>query len=196
MKPPPLADWLFCVLAPPQIRDVVLGDLHEEYAKYTVAELGTARARMWYWKQVMAVLCRYRSPARILSTPVNCRPALHRNGFPAPVLLRRLFVGSAIAGMVMLALTIGMASHARTLDTLREVGRGFLPGMRAEELADVQSRRLPQLTPDAAASEGKNWTYLEPAALRDAAGPTGRTVANGLANRTLQRQKDRVWLGW
>jgi hypothetical protein len=34
----------------------VLGDLHEEYVRFAVAERGSTRARLWYWTQVLALL--------------------------------------------------------------------------------------------------------------------------------------------
>ncbi len=42
---PSLADWLLKRFAPPHLREDVLGDLHEEYRRFTVLEQGPIRAR-------------------------------------------------------------------------------------------------------------------------------------------------------
>ncbi len=60
MKPPALADWLFTKLAPPHIRRDVLGDLHEEFARFRNATDHPIRARLWYWRQVFGTLAEYR----------------------------------------------------------------------------------------------------------------------------------------
>ena len=60
MKPPTLAEWLFTKLAPRHLRDDVLGDLHEEFRRFTLVEANWLRARLWYWRQVLGTLAQYR----------------------------------------------------------------------------------------------------------------------------------------
>ncbi len=56
MKPPVLADWIFTRLAPRHLRSDVLGDLHEEFRRFTLVESNVLRARLWYWRQVLGTL--------------------------------------------------------------------------------------------------------------------------------------------
>ncbi len=56
MKPPALADWIFTRLAPRHLRSDVLGDLHEEFRRFTLVESNVLRARLWYWRQVLGTL--------------------------------------------------------------------------------------------------------------------------------------------
>ncbi len=60
MKPPALADWIFTRLAPRHLRSDVLGDLHEEFRRFTLVESNVLRARLWYWRQVLGTLAQYR----------------------------------------------------------------------------------------------------------------------------------------
>ena len=60
MKPPALADWLFTKFAPHHLHSDVLGDLHEEFRRFTLVESNGVRARLWYWRQVLGTLAQYR----------------------------------------------------------------------------------------------------------------------------------------
>lgn len=59
MSPPPLADRALRLLVRPGMAEDVIGDLHEEYARFKLDELGPAGARFWYWGQALAVLLRF-----------------------------------------------------------------------------------------------------------------------------------------
>ena len=59
MRPPTVADWLLARVAPPHLRRDVLGDLHEEYRRFSLRELNPLRARLWYWRQVMGTIADY-----------------------------------------------------------------------------------------------------------------------------------------
>ena len=76
MKPPAAADWLLTHLAPGHLGDDVLGDLHEEYARFAVEETSRFRARLWYWRQVLGTLIEYRMVRRrggCLDGRMRCR---------------------------------------------------------------------------------------------------------------------------
>ncbi len=60
MKPPAIADWIFTKLAPRHLRNDILGDLHEEFRRFTLVEATWLRARLWYWRQVLGTLAQYR----------------------------------------------------------------------------------------------------------------------------------------
>ncbi len=54
MNPPPVARWLLSVLAGPEDADAMVGDLDEEFQAWVLPTVGLARARLWYWRQVVA----------------------------------------------------------------------------------------------------------------------------------------------
>ncbi len=60
MKPPVLADWLLRHLLPRQLQSDILGDLHEEFHRFTLDAAGPLRARLWYWRQVLLSPYQYR----------------------------------------------------------------------------------------------------------------------------------------
>jgi predicted permease len=67
--PPRLARAILSRLLPPAHRDVVIGDLDEEYRRTIVALVGTRRAALWYWRQSLlsvpsALRLRRRASAR------------------------------------------------------------------------------------------------------------------------------------
>lgn len=97
MRPPRLADWLIWRLAPGRIREPTIGDLHEEFEQFTVRELGAGRAKLWYWKQVLAILVWYRLPRRATAFP-------QAHGFG---ISRRSLVGQVVfSGVVILTLAV------------------------------------------------------------------------------------------
>jgi predicted permease len=53
--PPRLAVWILRHLLLPQLREPILGDLHEEYL-FVAASVGLLRAQIWYWRQVRETL--------------------------------------------------------------------------------------------------------------------------------------------
>ncbi len=87
MKPPALADWLFTKLAPRHLRNDVLGDLHEEFRRFTLVESRWFRARLWYWRQVFGTNGTSLSPAQPAAArfPDRWAPALAKaDRFPEP----------------------------------------------------------------------------------------------------------------
>ena len=70
--PPRLARAILSRVLPPAHRDVVIGDLDEEYRRTIVALVGTRRAAFWYWRQSLlsvpsALRLRRRTSARAAS---------------------------------------------------------------------------------------------------------------------------------
>lgn len=55
-RPPQLACWLLSRLAHPRDREAMLGDLIEEYARYSLPNQGPLLARFWFWQQVATTL--------------------------------------------------------------------------------------------------------------------------------------------
>ncbi|MEE8584360.1 MAG: permease prefix domain 2-containing transporter, partial [Acidobacteriota bacterium] len=53
---PRFAAWLLSRMAHPRDREAMLGDLLEEYARYSLPNQGFLRARCWFWWQVATTL--------------------------------------------------------------------------------------------------------------------------------------------
>lgn len=169
MRPPPLAEWLLSRFAPRRIRDAVLGDLREEYARYAVTERGPRRAWLWYWKQVLAVLSHYRSPRRELL-------AWARDGVPrtlaalvhAAAALARTVQGSgeslwrdrAYALGATLVLAVGIGSGATAFTAVRGVLLAPLPYDHPKRLVEIGGRLPGVLGRDVAASAPEYRDYL------------------------------------
>lgn len=56
-SPPGVATRILDLCVPANIRQHLIGDLHEEYQQERLAESGQLRADLWYWKQTL--LCSY-----------------------------------------------------------------------------------------------------------------------------------------
>ena len=50
-KPPIVAEYLLYLVLPRERRDVVPGDLEEEYLTIIGPKFGVRLAQLWYWKQ-------------------------------------------------------------------------------------------------------------------------------------------------
>jgi hypothetical protein len=175
LKPPPLADWLLAHLAPRRIRDAVLGDLHEEYVRFAVAERGSTRARLWYWTQVIAVVALYRSPHRAPSLWMS-RRFLGRRRSPAPRSLGPVLLGSAVVSMAVLVLAVDAGACAWPLYAVKEFGSGLLSIKQSEELVD-STIRVPAVSVDEVAT-------------------SVRVPASVLDELRARTQAERTWLGW
>jgi putative ABC transport system permease protein len=105
MKPPPLPRWLIARLAPHGDRDVIVGDLDEEFLR-RVAASGRA-AGAWYWAQAAASIpsalrLRWRRAALLANLDADVRYAVrsarrHRGFTAAVVLTIALGAGTATA---------------------------------------------------------------------------------------------------
>jgi hypothetical protein len=126
-EPPRLAEFLLRRLLPPRDRDIVTGDLFEEYRECALPERGWWRAQLWYWKQIAsfiewrAVISASRVIAvwlllfAVASAKATSGPVFH----PAPAVAAFLAIvpvaglhwarrtGSLGAGMIMAFLTAG-----------------------------------------------------------------------------------------
>jgi len=188
LRPPPLAEWLLSVFAPRRIRDAVIGDLREEYVQYAVAERGPRRAKLWYWKQVLAVLLHYRSPRRLLRrngavrnvaglarAPATVARAVHRS-------CGSLWRDRAFALGATLVLAVGIGSGATALTAVRGVLLEPLPYDRPGQLVEIGGLLPGVLGRDVAASAPEYRDYLRRARSIDGLAAThslGASVTDG-----------------
>ena len=54
-QPPTLAVLLLRICLPAETRDPVIGDLNEEYQREAIPELGTFKAKLWYFRQTLSL---------------------------------------------------------------------------------------------------------------------------------------------
>jgi putative ABC transport system permease protein len=105
MKPPPLPRWLIARLAPRADRDVIVGDLDEEFRRRAAASGRAPTA--WYWAQAAgsipsALRLRWRRAALLANLDADIRYALrgarrHRAFTAAAILTIALGAGTATA---------------------------------------------------------------------------------------------------
>lgn len=99
--PPRFAEWLLTRLLHRRDREVIQGDLLEEYRESVVPTVGAFRARLWYWRNVMSLIRTSRGRAMMwlaagIAVAVSILVALVRNDF-GPFLPLMLFAVIAIA---------------------------------------------------------------------------------------------------
>ncbi len=73
-RPPSAAEWLVRVITPRSDRDVLVGDLHEEFQRQLLAGTLTTDARRWYWRQAIGSVgpsIRRRLHARATLSPLT-----------------------------------------------------------------------------------------------------------------------------
>ncbi|MFC1662532.1 ABC transporter permease, partial [Gemmatimonadota bacterium] len=174
MRPPRFADWVLKLLVRRGTAHDVIGDLHEEFFEFQLSELGSRRARAWYWRQVLGVLPRY---GLLLGFGRAFAPRFHdsvdgstnRGSIRASLLMdvrysfRGLlrFPGFSITAVLILAMGIGAIS------TVFGAVYGVLlrppPYERPEELVVVGGSLLGIGSPTLAASGSEYLDYREQA---------------------------------
>ncbi|MVM36843.1 FtsX-like permease family protein [Spirosoma sp. HMF3257] len=107
MTPPRLADRLLNWFCAPHLREEVLGDLHERYAR-RIERVGETKARRRYWLDVLA----YVRPEFIRRRPLeftNPRPTDMIRNY-VKIAWRNLMLNKAFTAINMMGLAIGLAS--------------------------------------------------------------------------------------
>ena len=194
MRPPPLAEWLLASFAPKRIREGLLGDLQEEYLRFAVPELGLARARRWYWRQVLGVVSQY-GPQRRLARAVSRRSrdavaACRRSMIRSRIVW--LLAGSTTAGGVLFVGATDARLHARAYHLVRAAGPTWLPHARIEHWLEQRSREPRQLPP---ARGGRSMRV--PAVTSDGVATTRLVRADQLFDAwRAPLRDDRVWQNW
>lgn len=103
MSSPRVARWLLRVCLPASARHAATNDLDEEFRRFVRPARGNARARLWYWRQVLASVI----PALAMRLrPLRSVPGDVRHG----VRLLAARPGFTIAATLVLAVGIGSAS--------------------------------------------------------------------------------------
>jgi predicted permease len=132
-RPPPFAAWLLARRVWPDERDVILGDLEEEF-RHRSAATGVVRAQLWYWRQ--SVRLSWSLGPRKLPVSSSHR-GLFMTGDDTRYAIRRLLKrpASTMASVLTLAAAIGAA--AATWSLLSAVLLNPLPVAEPDRLTVV-----------------------------------------------------------
>lgn len=123
--PPRVAEWLLSLLVGPgSARDVVLGDLHEEFARFASRRrrLGHGLAILWYWREAARIGARlaWRRLARHVARPASLPgPLPYRGDSIMRTLLldlryawRSLVKRPATSAIIVATLALGLGTNA------------------------------------------------------------------------------------
>ena len=196
-RPPRLARLLARLLVRSDAREIVIGDLDEEFARAVIDGVGPARARRKYWRQALA---------SIAACGAWRRPILAGDGANRGQLARFVpsfagvradfrYAGRALARtptfslVTMVSLAIGIGANTTVYNVIRVVLLETLPVERPHELAllywDKPSKtrvRINQINggqwrdPDIGRWLESNYTYPMFTAMRRAAGPSADLI--------------------
>ena len=149
MKPPALADWALRVLCREEAARDAIGDLHEEFSRFQLEELGPFRSRLWYWNQALGVLIRYgRFPAGRRGNGAR-GPALHSRVVMLPGLgmamdlrssIRRLLASPGMSLLTMISLAMGIGFTCSVFSVVNGVLLEPLPYSEPGDLVMVGGR--------------------------------------------------------
>jgi hypothetical protein len=113
-KPPKFAERLLLSLLPESLRDNISGDLSEIFTGVIVPSYGIARARFWYWRQVV---CSISLARRLRKNPQSAlqswkgqiqiyKPMHDVASYHPGISMHHISVGSNVAGLIFVIGTI------------------------------------------------------------------------------------------
>jgi putative ABC transport system permease protein len=150
MTPPRLPGRLLRRLLPEDVRDVLVGDLDEEFERLVAPTRSRARAYLWYWRQVFRSIpgaLRLRRQARLRAGSHVGRPAgwiLHDIAADVRYGARRARHKSSLFAAVTLTLALGIAAATSIFTLTRMVLLRPLPYADADRLvviSEIDTRR-------------------------------------------------------
>src|SRR5262245_39430797 len=150
MTPPRLPGRLLRRLLPEDVRDVLVGDLNEEFERLVAPTRSRARAYWWYWRQVLRSLpgvIRLRRQARLRAGLHAGRPAgrmLHDVVGDVRYGVRRARFQPSLLAAVTLTLALGIAAATSIFALTRLVLLRPLPYADADRLvfiSEIDTRR-------------------------------------------------------
>jgi hypothetical protein len=189
-RPPALARWLVTRRFDGEAREVVLGDLAEEFDEQIRAGAGVHRARLRYWRQAVSSVVARRAGDRTVDARSRRRFTRTRIMRGLAMDLRGVFRGlrrqPAFTAVAILSLAIGIGANTAIVSVVRSVLLTPLPVDRPGELSLVYWTTPETLRARNYSSTGtrdpegrplhSNYSYPIYRALRDAGAP-GLTLA-------------------
>ena len=151
VRPPVVAQWLVALLAPPSVRDAVLGDMAEGFERRVVSggdgqpasSSDVTAARRWYWRQATgSIHLAYAYPRRLR------RPGARASGFASDLLtetrlaVRALWHRRGYSVLVVATLALGIAANATIFSFGNAVLFRALPFPEPDRLMTLWERNV------------------------------------------------------
>ncbi len=174
-RPPRLARALAARLLRGEMREVVLGDLDEEFARALAAGVAPARARRRYWRQAMASLVPRREP-REGTRPILLAGFSQDLRYAARVVAHR----PAFTAIAVLSLGIGIGANTTVYHVIRTLILAPLPVHRPDELALVYWANPPKTQVRISQMNSSGWPDPQ----------SGRTFGSNLTYRMFEAVRD------
>lgn len=136
-QPPRLARAIVSLLLGGEAREVVMGDLDQEFREALRAGTPLALARRRYWRQSLASIAAVRWPqTRTVSDMPTRPPAGFLNGLDLDVrgVVRALRRNPGYTGVAVLSLAIGIGANSAVFSVMRQLLHQPLPVDRPAEL--------------------------------------------------------------
>ena len=189
VRPPRLARSIAALCLRGDMREIVLGDLDEEFARALAQGVPIARARRRYWRQAIASIGPRRRESRGARSPLFA-------GFGQDLRYAARVLGGrpGFTAVAALSLGIGIGANTTVYHVIRTLLLAPLPVERPNQLALIYwaapaktQVRINQLNssglpvPRSNRVFGSNLTYRMFEAVKDAAGPVDVFAFNFLA---------------
>jgi predicted permease len=139
-RPPRLARLLASIAIRGDAREVILGDLDQEFHEAIAAHASGAAARRLYWRQTLASIAAVRRDARDrrrADGPAFLRRPLYGLTLDLKSVLRVLRRSPGYAAVAILSLAIGIGANTAIFSVVRQLVLMPLPVERPEELRFV-----------------------------------------------------------
>ena len=139
-RPPRLPRLLATIAIRGEAREVILGDLDQEFHEAIASGAGRAAARRLYWRQTLASIAAVRRDARDrrrTDGPAFVRRSLYGLTLDLKSVLRVLRRSPGYAAVAILSLAIGIGANTAIFSVVRQLVLMPLPVDRPEELRFV-----------------------------------------------------------
>ena len=141
-RPLALAEMLAGAMLPSEVRDVIVGDLHEGYMRLVRGPGGRRRARRWYWRQVVAAVNpTLRSKLRLPTlrrrrgrTPISQRTLMEQIWLDIRFAMRSLAKHPGFTAVVVLTLACGIGVNTAIFSLVNGVLLRPLPYHESERI--------------------------------------------------------------
>ena len=110
VHPPRFAVRLLLRVVSPDARDAALGDLDEEFRDEALPRLGPARARLWYWRQVLSLSAAYATDRACPLTPRSSRSKSDTMRYDIRDALRTIVRSPAYSLITIAVLALGIGA--------------------------------------------------------------------------------------
>lgn len=133
-KPPQLARLIAQLLIRGDAREVVIGDLDQEFAEAIANQVPTSVARRRYWRQAIASVLSIHRPSGDVMTVGSISRAWHGLSLDTRSVFRALRRSPGYAAVAILSLAIGIGANTAIVSVVRQLLLAPLPVDRPDEL--------------------------------------------------------------